>query len=122
MDNAYQPGWNRGPPFTRYVQPFANVVTNLIAGGTGQTTAPALFGYVNVCASAAGTGGHVLPATGFVSGTFKAQNQDAANGWKIWPPPGAQINTLGENVPYVVGPGQRIEFSTDSPATQWYAG
>ena len=90
------------------------------ATGLILTSPPLLIAaQTNVIASAPPGTSAILP-TGVV-GTIFVQDADQVNGAPIYPPVGAQINALGVNVPFVVGPGQRINFSTSSPSTQWWA-
>ena len=35
-----------------------------------------------------------------------------ANNLNVYPPPGVQIDALGENEPYVLAPGTRLSFET----------
>jgi hypothetical protein len=102
--------------------PLTSVAINLIGTGTGQTTALLLPAFTNIIATA-------TPPTGFIlngalgSANIVVQDDDPTNSAPIWPPVGAQINALGTNVAFDVGSGgQRITFSTNSAATQWYAG
>ena len=110
--------WSSGA--TVFGPAIAAVATGIVLTGTNQATAFPLAAATNIIASApVGTAG-ILPGS-IVSGTIVVQDDDAVNGAPIYPPVGAQINALGENVPFVVGPGQRINFSTSSPSTQWWA-
>jgi hypothetical protein len=99
--------------------PVALVATGLVGVGNSQSSALPLLAVTNIIASAVGC--FILP-TMIVSGTIVVQNDDPALGATIYPPIGAQINALGVNAPYVVSDNyKRISFSTNSPATQWYA-
>lgn len=110
--------WSSGA--TVFGPAIAAVATGIVLAGTNQATAFPLAAATNIIFSApVGTAG-ILPGS-IVSGTIVAQDDDAVNGATIYPPVGAQINALGVNAPFVVGPGQRINFSTSSPSTQWWA-
>jgi hypothetical protein len=101
--------------------PVALVATGLVGVGNSQSTALPLLAVTNIIASAPPGTGFVLPST-IVSGTIVVQDDDQTNNAAIYPPVGAQINALGVNVPFFVGSTDgRINFSTNSPATQWYA-
>jgi len=103
------------------VGPFSLVATGLIATGTNQATALLLQAITNVISSAPSGTGARLPVS-VVSGTIIVQNDDQSNNATIYPPLGAQINALGVNQPFIVGSTDgRINFSTNSPTTQWYA-
>jgi hypothetical protein len=99
----------------------AAVATGLVLTGTNQATAFPLLAQTNIVAAAPSSTGGILPGT-IVSGTIVVQDDDANNA-AIYPPVGAQINALGVNVPFIVNAnGGRINFSTQSPTTQWWAG
>ena len=103
--------------------PFSNVAINLTAVGTNQATALPLLAFVNEFASAPTGTACILPAVGFLSGTFTIQNNDPANNLTVYAPIGAQINNQAVDAPFIVGSlGGRISFSTNNPTTQWVAG
>ena len=112
--------WSSGA--TVFGPAIAAVATGLIGTGTNQATAFPLVAATNIISSAPAGTGFILPAS-IVSGTIVAQDDDAVNSAPIYPPVGAQINALGDNVPFVVGAnGGRISFTTQSATTQWWAG
>jgi hypothetical protein len=98
------------------------VVTGLIGTGTNQATATLLYGFTSIISSAPSGTGFILP--GYIQeGTIIVQDMDLTHNATIYPPVGAHINNLAVNVPFTVGSnGGRISFSTNAPATQWYAG
>ena len=103
------------------VGPFSLVATGLIGTGTNQATAMPFAALTNVIASAPVGAGFILP-TFVVLGTIVVQNDDQTNNAAIYPPVGARINALAVNQPFYVGSTDgRINFSTNSPSTQWYA-
>ena len=110
--------WSSGA--TVFGPAIAAVATGIVGTGTNQATAFPLAAAVNFVASAPSGTGVVLPS--IVSGTIVVQDDDASHVAAVYPPIGAQINALGENVPLLVGVGQRISFSTQSSSTQWWAG
>lgn len=100
----------------------AAVATGLVGTGTNQATALLLTAQTNIIASAPVGTGFILPGT-VASGTIVAQNQDGSHAATMYPPLGGQINALGVNAAYSIpAGGHRINFSTQSPGTQWFAG
>ena len=100
----------------------AAVANGIVATGTNQATAFPLQAQTNIVASFP-TGTGVILNAAIVSGTLVVQNMDPVNDGFVYPPSGAQINSLGTDVPFVIGPdGARISFSTQSSGTQWEAG
>lgn len=107
-----------GPPVPS--PPAPPVAAGLIGTGTGQTTALPISALVNILASCPSPTGFILAAG---VGTIAAQNQDAFNPGIIYPPVGAIINALAINQAYSIAVGApRVSFSTDAPASQWWAG
>lgn len=96
------------------------VAAGLVGTGTTQTTALPLTAEVNIISGAPGATGFIL-ASGV--GTIAVQNEDPANIASIYPPVGAQINGLAVNQIYQIAVGApRVSFSTNVPASQWWAG
>ena len=103
------------------IGPPSIVATDLVGVGTNQATALPLQAFVNIVSSAPTGTGFILPANAG-SGVFVVQIDDPTNNGTVYPPVGGQINSLGVNAPFIIGSmGGRINFSTNSPATQWYA-
>lgn len=102
--------------------PLMSVATNLVGTGTNQATALPLPAFTNIIASVPAGTGFILNGN-IGEGDVAVQNRDPSNNAPIYPPFGAQIEALGTNIPFNVGArGQRITFSTNAAATQWYAG
>ena len=104
------------------------VATNLVGSGTTQATAMPLPAQTNIFVSApSGLAGAALSSgvpAGVSGVTVVVQNFDPLYSLPIWPPgPSGQINALGVNVPFFVGPnGSKISFTAAPPADQYYAG
>lgn len=109
--------WTSG--VTVFGSSFVAVATGLVATGTTQATALPLPAQTNVFGTVAADTGAILPG-GAVSGTFVVAN-DTTTDLFVYPPVGAQIGTLGVNVPAIVSAGTRVNFSTNDASTQWYA-
>ena len=102
------------------VGPFSLVQTGLVGTGTNQATALLLPALTNVVSSAPSGTGFVLP-TSLLSGTIIVQDEDVLHAALVYPPVGAQINTLGINAPFSVTSGSRVSFTTQVSAVQWWA-
>jgi hypothetical protein len=96
-----------------------SVAGGIAAAGSNQGTATALSKDINPVTSSTvnSADGVSLPAFGGMQ--MIVLNLSAAN-IKVYPSTGGQIDSLGTNVPYVLGPDARLMFVSIS-ATQWYS-
>lgn len=92
------------------------------ATGSDQAGAARLTGDSNIVTGADNTKGVVLPVV-IISrgGNTRVLNSDATHSLKVYPPLGGQINALGANLPFILGPTQSVNFDRSS-LTQWYVG
>lgn len=89
--------------------------TGLTATGTSQADAAPLLAAVNLFTSVPPGSGALLPQVS-ASNTLEITvlNRDA-NALNIYPSPGAQIETLGTNVPFSLPPSQSVLFQCLDP-------
>lgn len=89
-------------------QSTSTVDTGLTATGTNQATALQLNAQWNeVDTAAAGTG---VLLESLQQGQSQTVSNQGANNLNVYPPPGFQIDALGENAPYVLAPATTITF------------
>lgn len=96
-------------------QATASVATGLGAGGTNQATALQLSAQWNEVDTVPNGSGVLLSA--YQPGQSQTVFNQGLNPLDIYPPPGSQIDALGENEPYSLAAGSRITFDFTS-ATQ----
>lgn len=84
-------------------------VTGITAAGTNQGTATALTGETNNVTTVASGTGVIIPAFGSVGVKFTVRNS-GANALLVYPPSSTQINSLGNNVGYIIPPGSTQTF------------
>lgn len=96
--------------------------TGLTATGSSQGTALALTKDINVVSTVSASTGVSLPATppSTTTGGLRISIINTGlNSLNVYPASGAQINSLGTNVPYSLATGARLDFLSVS-STQWY--
>ena len=95
-----------------------SVATGLTATGTTQATALELTSQINTVTTIATNTGVRLPNTAPVGYRIIVRNAVDGTTLRVYPPPGAQINTLGNNTVFPLTDGA-LEFVCES-ATQWF--
>jgi hypothetical protein len=95
-----------------------SVATGLTATGTNQSTALVLTSQINTISTVPTNSGVRLP-NGAPAG-YRIIVRNAVDGatLRVYPPTGAQINTLGNNTQFLLSDGA-LEFVCES-ATQWF--
>lgn len=93
----------------------ATIDNGLVATGTNQATALQLSAQWNEIDTVPAGTGALLAA--FNAGQSQTVFNQGANPLKVYPPPGMQIDALGENVDFPLAAGSRVTFDFTS-ATQ----
>lgn len=88
--------------------PSSTVSSGLTATGTNQATALQLSSQWNEVDTTPANSGVLLSA--YATGQSQTVFNQGVNALSIYPPPGAQIDSLGANVAYSLAPGARHTF------------
>lgn len=91
-------------------QATATIAKGLIATGNNQATALQLNAQWNEIDTVAANTGVLLSV--YDPGQSQTVFNGGANNLNVYPPPGVQIDTLGDNEPYILAPGARLSFET----------
>ena len=92
-------------------------LTSINAAGTTQATATLITSDLVLVGTVAASSGVVLPLSSI--GRRIVIRNSGVNDLRIYPNTGAQINTLGTNVAFIIGTATTLEFIGFS-STQWY--
>jgi hypothetical protein len=95
----------------------AAIVESVSGAGTTQGTATLVSSSLILVTTAAANSGVRLPTD--VAGRRIVIRNSGVNDLRIYPNTGAQINTLGTNVAFIIGTATTLEFIGFS-STQWY--